>query len=225
MFQGGWSDAFVAKINSAGSQLIYSTYLGGGDGDIGQGIAVDASGNAYVLITTWSTNLPVLNAIQPTSRGGDGELYIAKINSSGSSLVYATYLGGSDSDIGSDISVDNAGQALVTGLTRSSDFPTLNSLQAILGGGTCLEDVPAGPDLQCSMYRCLCNQNQCLGHRTDLFHLSRWARGRRPSQDCRRLFWKRCCGRLYTRCKFSAGIGPTVFQRWKRRYLHHKTER
>ena len=91
---GGTCDAFVAKLNATGSGLVYSTYLGGSGKDKGQGIAVDAAGNAYVTGTTASTNFPTTPAaFQPTFSGGD-DAFVTKLNAAGSALVYSTYLGG-----------------------------------------------------------------------------------------------------------------------------------
>jgi Bacterial Ig-like domain (group 3)/Beta-propeller repeat len=130
----GLGDAYVAKINSTGSALIYSTYLGGNGADFGYAIAVDAAGNAYVTGYTESADFHTIRAFQPTNRGG-GDGFVAKLNSSGSALVYSTYLGGSGRDYGSGIAVDNTNSAYVTGLTSSSDFPTKNPLQANNAGG------------------------------------------------------------------------------------------
>ncbi len=97
----GQYDAFVAKINAAGSALVYSTYLGGSNNpyEAGRGIAVDASGNAYVSGTTSNPNFPGASSstIQPTY-GGDHDVFVAKINATGSAFVYSTYLGGSSDD-------------------------------------------------------------------------------------------------------------------------------
>ncbi len=130
---GGVEDAFVAKINAAGSALVYSTYLGGNNFDVGYGIAVDSSGNAYVTGYTQSTNFPTLNAIQGSLVGVDNA-FVAKINATGSALVYSTYLGGSGYDGGTGIAVDSSGNAYVAGFTQSTNFPTLNPIQGNLGG-------------------------------------------------------------------------------------------
>jgi len=130
-------DAFVAKLNPAGSALVYSTYLGGSNDDEGEAIAVDASGNAYVTGETESTNFPTLNPIQPSCDSCIGLLYdafVAKLNPAGSALVYSTYLGGSLIDEGTAIAVDAAGDAYVTGWTNSDDFPTASPLQRQLKG-------------------------------------------------------------------------------------------
>jgi uncharacterized protein (TIGR03437 family) len=135
-------DAFVAKLNAAGSALLYSTYFGGNADDEGNGIAVDSSGNAYVVGWTQSLNFPTFNPLQAAYGGrvpgflpnmGDG--FVAKFNAAGSALVYSTYLGGSGCDEASAIAVDAGGNAYVTGWTISPNFPTVNPLQATYGGG------------------------------------------------------------------------------------------
>ncbi len=128
----GYRDAFVAKINAAGSALLYSTYLGGSSGDGGEAIAVDSAGHAYVVGYTDSTGFPTKNPLQP-AYGGNVDAFVAKINAGGSALLYSTYLGGSDGDQGSGIAVDGAGNAYVTG-TAGRDFPTVNPLQPAYGG-------------------------------------------------------------------------------------------
>jgi hypothetical protein len=132
---GGSVDAFVAKINATGSALIYSTYLGGSSDDYSFGIAVDDAGNTYVTGYTTSTDFPTMNPLQPTYSGGNWDAFVTKINTTGSALVYSTYLGGSDWDAAYGIAVDGAGNAYVTGSTGSTDFPTMNPLQPTYGGG------------------------------------------------------------------------------------------
>ena len=109
-------NVFVAKLNPAGSALLYSTYLGGSSVDSGSGIAVDAAGNAYVTGTTESTNFPTAHALVPTF-GGNVDAFVAKLNPAGSALVYSTYLGGSGGSSGGGIAVDASGNAYVTGST------------------------------------------------------------------------------------------------------------
>jgi beta-propeller repeat-containing protein len=132
---GGQTDAYVAKLNASGSALIYSTYLGGTDSDLGIGIAIDASGNAYVSGETRSTDFPTFRGAQPASGGGYYDAFVAKLNAAGSAFVYSTYLGGSGPDFGAGIAVDASGSAYVTGLTESVDFPTVNALQPAYAGG------------------------------------------------------------------------------------------
>ena len=131
--KNGRGDAFVAKIDSAGASLIYSTYLGGNDRDSSKSIAIDGYGNAYIAGWTYSTDFPTQNPIQG-SFGGVRDVFVAKIDSAGASLIYSTYLGGSDVDGSWAIATDSAGDAYVTGWTYSSDFPTQNPLQGDQGG-------------------------------------------------------------------------------------------
>jgi Beta-propeller repeat/Cep192 domain 4 len=125
-FGNGSTDAFVMKISSTGSTVQYSSYAGGGDEDIGFGIAVDANANAYVTGLTYSSNFPVTaSALQGTS-GGAGDAFFAKVNTDGSglpSLLYSTYLGGSGIDQGNAVAVDSTGLAYVAGVTGSATLP------------------------------------------------------------------------------------------------------
>lgn len=118
-------DAFVLKLNSSGSALVYSTFLGGAtDIDDALDIAVDSAGNAYVTGETGSTDFPVTPGAFRTTRNGDYDAYVTKLNPSGSALVYSTFIGGSFVDFGVRIAVDSANNAYVLGNTRSPDFPT-----------------------------------------------------------------------------------------------------
>jgi len=108
--------------------LSYSTFLGGSGIDGGEGIAVDASGNAYVTGFTQSTDFPTVNPFQANS-GGGLDAFVTKLDPTGTTLLYSTYLGGSGDDIGLGIAVDGAGSAYITGYTPSSNFPTLNAFQ------------------------------------------------------------------------------------------------
>jgi hypothetical protein len=130
----GIQNAFVAKINAAGTALIYSTYLGGTNQDVAYRIALDPSGSAYVVGYTNSVDFPTKNPIQPAYGGGVNDGFIAKLDPSGSSLVYSTYLGGSSGDIAQDVAVNAAGNAYVTGGTDSPNFPVANALQPALSG-------------------------------------------------------------------------------------------
>ncbi len=114
--------------------LFYSTNLGGSHVDVGRGVAVDSSGSAYVTGETSSTDFPTVNPLQATKHAVDGTAFVAKLNAAGSALLYSTYLGGSLTDNGASIAVDSFGNALVTGSTQSTDFPTMNPLQASLSG-------------------------------------------------------------------------------------------
>ncbi|HEU4388932.1 MAG TPA: SBBP repeat-containing protein, partial [Blastocatellia bacterium] len=130
---GGFFDAFVTRLNPSGSQIVYSTYLGGAGQDRAFKIAVDSTGSAYVTGDTDSIDFPVANAIQRTF-GGASDAFAAKLGPSGNQLVYSTYLGGSGIDGGTAISVDSAGNASVAGFTASTNFPTASALQPGLSG-------------------------------------------------------------------------------------------
>ncbi|MDA2935176.1 SBBP repeat-containing protein, partial [Acidobacteria bacterium AH-259-D05] len=131
---GGPCDAFVAKLNPSGSELLYSTYLGGSLAERADGIAVDGNGNAYVVGATTSTDFNTAFPLQPGFGGGGQDVFVAKLDPAG--LVYSTYLGGSGLEFEGDIAVDANGNAYVSGSTRSTDFPTANPLQPAFSGGS-----------------------------------------------------------------------------------------
>jgi Beta-propeller repeat len=133
----GLSDAFVTVIKPDGSGYVYSTFLGGSNNDLGDGIAVDSSGNAYVTGQTSSnTDFKLKSALQGTYGGGTSDAFVSKLNSTGTALMYSTYLGGSLADFAASIAVDGSGNAYVTGQTNSqSGFPTVNPTQSTLKGG------------------------------------------------------------------------------------------
>jgi hypothetical protein len=130
---GGAADAFIVKLNPQGTALVYATALGGAAADAGVDIAVDAEGQAYVVGTTSSDNFPTQNPAQ-SQRGGDIDGFMAKLNAAGDALIYATYLGGGAQELAQDIAIDRVGAAYATGGTLSSDFPTVNPIQADLSG-------------------------------------------------------------------------------------------
>jgi hypothetical protein len=119
-----YSDAFVVKLNPSGSDLIYSTFLGGSSSDSGYGIAVDVSGAAYVIGETVSSDFPTTPGAFDTTYNGDIDAFVVKLNPLGTTLLYATFLGGSGADRGFGIAVDADGAAYVTGQTNSPNFPT-----------------------------------------------------------------------------------------------------
>jgi uncharacterized protein (TIGR03437 family) len=134
------NDAFVSKLNAAGTALIYSTYLGGSGFDLAFGIAVDSSGNAYLAGITSSTDFPTTSqAFQKIYGGGTtgflaGDAFVSKLNPAGNALVYSTYLGGSRDEFAFGIAVDSSGNAYVTGGTNSPNFPvTQDAFQSGLG--------------------------------------------------------------------------------------------
>ncbi len=129
---GGAGDAFIVKLNSAGSSLVYSTFIGGSKSDTGNAIALDSGGNAYITGATYSTDFPTTNPVQ-TTNGGDADAFVTEINGNGAALAFSTYLGGSGVDWGNAIAVPPLGDTVyVAGFTKSTDFPTANSIQ-----GTC----------------------------------------------------------------------------------------
>ncbi len=127
----GTHDAFVTKLNASGTALVYSTYLGGSGDEIANDIAVDAAGRAHVTGYTASTNFPTANPVQ-AALGGTQDAFVTKLNASGTALIYSTYLGGSEQESAQGIAVDGAGDAYVTGSTRSTNFPTADALQPVL---------------------------------------------------------------------------------------------
>jgi hypothetical protein len=156
----GDGDAVVFKLNATGSALLYSTYLGGDGQDFAQGIAVDGSGRAYVCGSISSgpsvITFPLQNAFQSIYNGNYADAFVTCFDSTGSTLVYSTFLGGTGLDYAYGIAVDTAGYATVVGHTESTNFPTHNPYQASHGGG--FYDIfvtkfnPAGSTLAYSTY-------------------------------------------------------------------------
>jgi len=135
----GNGDAYLAKFSPSGTRLLYATYFGGCRNDGAYGLAIDNAGRAYLTGDTTSTNLPTKNADQAASGGGD-DAFVAAFDTTqagAASLVYATYLGGSGNDVATDIAVDGAGAAYVTGNTNSSNFPTTAGAYQPAYGGAC----------------------------------------------------------------------------------------
>jgi uncharacterized protein (TIGR03437 family) len=136
------SDAFVVKLNASGAELLFSTLLGGSGNEVSYGIAIDNSNHVYVTGSTTSTNFPTTAGVfQSNTRGGSFEAFVAKLNATGTQLVYSSYLGGSSNDEGLSITVDNSGNAYLTGYTYSSNFPmTSGAYQTIFQGAANLSD-------------------------------------------------------------------------------------
>lgn len=141
---GPSGDVFVAKLNSKGSALVYSTYLGGGSGDTGYALALDSSANAYVVGSTYSKNFPVTPGAYDTKCKGCAtalsQAFVSKLNSTGTALEYSTYLGGSSgvepcSACATGIAIDSSDNAYVVGLTSYKDFPILNAFQPAYATG------------------------------------------------------------------------------------------
>ena len=132
-------DVFVTKLSPDGTSIVYSTYLGGAYEDMGNGIAVDSTGSAYITGSTRSLDFPTVNAVQPTNRNDAvyfWETFVAKLSPDGGALMYSTYLGGGDNDLGNAIAIDPEGSAYVTGSTSSQNFPTVAPIQSWLNGGS-----------------------------------------------------------------------------------------
>jgi RHS repeat-associated protein len=135
---GSVQNAFVSKLNAAGSALVYSTYLGGSGTDVGQGITVSSTGNAYVTGYTTSTNFPTtIGAYQRVLGGLNAyNTFVSQLNAAGSALVYSTYVGGNGADFGQRIALDSAGNTYITGNTVSTNFPTtIGAFQTTISGG------------------------------------------------------------------------------------------
>lgn len=130
---GAAPDAFVVKLNPAG-QMVYATYLGGGGADAGLGIAVDSAGSAYVVGTTSSRNFPVTEGAVQTTLAGNSDVFVAKLSPDGSTLVYATYLGGTGSDTAAAIAVDSVDNVYLGG-TTAGNFPTTPGAYRTQGAG------------------------------------------------------------------------------------------
>ena len=135
-YKGG-QDVFVIKFNQAGNTMLYSTYLGGTADDAPWSIAVDGTGQAYVTGQTQSVDfITTPTSLHPNPLGG-GDCFVSKINTAGTALVYSTYLGGPKDDTAACITADGAGNAYVTGQTRSdSDFTTLKPMHPWAGAPT-----------------------------------------------------------------------------------------
>ena len=121
---------FLTKFDPTGSSLLFADYFGGtSGGDGANGVALDSSGNAYVTGNATSSDFPVVNAYQSTLSGSQ-DAFLVKFSANGSSISYSTYLGGSNSQLGYSVSVDPAGEAVVAGVTQSTDFPKANAYQS-----------------------------------------------------------------------------------------------
>jgi hypothetical protein len=128
-------DAFVTKLNATGTGLDYSTYLGGSGGEYGYGVAVDASGDAYIAGITGSADFPTVDPIQAKNAGGY-DAFVSQLTPDGNSLGFSTYLGGSSNDYGLALAVDAAGDVYLVGSTSSTDFPTTpGAFQTMNAGG------------------------------------------------------------------------------------------
>src|SRR4029079_4264682 len=131
-------DVFIAKVNAAGTSLVYSGYIGGDQRDFASGVAIDSTGNAYVVGYTGSTELSFPVTVGPDiSENGDIDAFVAKVNTTGSALVYCGYIGGLAKDYGRGIAVDGSGNAYVVGDTASNQtsFPVAGGPDLTYNGG------------------------------------------------------------------------------------------
>jgi YD repeat-containing protein len=149
-FSGGNTDAFASEFNPGGGALLYSTYLGAGGDDVGNGIAVDPSGYAVVTGSTTSGGLlggsfPTTSGALQSGYGGSTDGFVTRVASDGKSLSYSSYLGGSGTDVGTAAAVDAFGNGYVVGYTNSTNFPTVSPTQGSSGGGYDAWVVKAAP--------------------------------------------------------------------------------
>ncbi len=131
----GVTEAFITKLNSNGTALLYSTYIGGGGSDFGSHIAIDASDNAYITGRTYSTDYDITTGAFQTTSNGSADVFVTKLNSTGAALLYSTYIGGSGLDNGKAVALDASGNAYITGATKSTDYDiTTGAFQTTNGG-------------------------------------------------------------------------------------------
>ena len=147
------ADVIALRFQPSTSQTVYATYLGGSGKDQIGGVAADAGGSLYISGTTTSIDFPVTGLSEPCAGvlppGCGSKAFVARLNSSGSSLEYATYLGGNAVDIGRGIAIDEAGNAYVTGQTTSTNFPLSNAIQPTLIPNRC-SSLHSPEDFLCS---------------------------------------------------------------------------
>lgn len=129
----GPTDAFIAKLNATGTALVYSTYLGGSEGDVAYGVRVHYPGKAYLAGQTGSVNFPTLNAVQ-TNNAGSGDAFVTQLSVTGANLVYSTYLGGGGNDYARALSVNGSGDVVVVGGTESDNLPRVDANQSARAG-------------------------------------------------------------------------------------------
>ncbi|MEA2563642.1 MAG: hypothetical protein QOH06_5146 [Acidobacteriota bacterium] len=129
------NEAFVTKLNAQGNGLLFSTFLGGSGTEQGNSIAVDGAGSIYVAGTTTSTGFPTVNAFQRELSGGS-DAFVAKIDPASSALLWSSFLGGDQDELGEAVALDARGNVYLGGQTLSSAFPILNAVQDSFGGGS-----------------------------------------------------------------------------------------
>jgi hypothetical protein len=131
----GAMDVFVTKFNKTGTDLVYSTFIGGGGSDWSYGIAVDADGYVFITGGTASADFPIKGGAYDNSFNGDTDAFVAKLNKNGSALLLSTFFGGSDEDIGYDLVLGPDGEIFITGSTDSNDLPTTKGADDRTFGG------------------------------------------------------------------------------------------
>ncbi|QQS48978.1 MAG: SBBP repeat-containing protein [Acidobacteriota bacterium] len=135
------SSAFVTKITPSGDALVYSTYLGANYFSYGESIAVDGQGQVYIVGWTDARNFPVTPNAWHRTRSGAITGFLTKFNSTGTGLIYSTFIGGTNRDLVYDVEIDSTGHAYICGATNSADFPvTQGAAQTVFRGGELLND-------------------------------------------------------------------------------------
>ncbi len=122
----GGIDVFVTKLNTSGSSLVYSTFIGGTNSECGNTITVDGTGAAYITGNTYSSSFPTTNGVIDESYNGNLDVFVTKLNVIGSALIYSTFIGGNSLEEADGITLDGMGEAYVTGWTDSPNYPTTN---------------------------------------------------------------------------------------------------
>jgi hypothetical protein len=120
----GVDDVIVASIDSSGSTLVHSTFVGGAGQDVADGIVLDSLGNTFIIGWTFSSDFPVSPGAFDEQANGGGDMFLIKLNAAGTSMPYSTYIGGSYEESGNSVGVDSSGSVYIAGFTASLDFPT-----------------------------------------------------------------------------------------------------
>ena len=131
-FNGGYFDIYVAKLSPSGNSILWGTYIGGGNREAAEDMSLDSLGNVAIAGFTDSSDIPVPNGCDTSYNGGEADIYVAKLSSSGNSLLWGTYIGGSNDDFFSAISLDSLGNVVIAGVTNSSNIPVPNGYDTSL---------------------------------------------------------------------------------------------
>jgi len=130
----GANDGFITKLNPSGSNLIFSTFIGGSFDEVSSSIKIDSDDNIVVIGNSRSDNFPTVTGCYDTTINGQSDVFLLKINSTGSSIIRSTFIGGGDIDEGYDLQINSQGNIVFTGTTKSSDYPTLNPFDSSING-------------------------------------------------------------------------------------------